>query len=251
MTKLSPYFAVDAYEKDAAVSKYTLAIDKVGLWNSEKKIISNYVKKESNILELGCGAGRVAINLYKFGYKNITGIDLSAGMIQAAQNYVKENSIYVNFKVDDAMNLKFDDKTFECVLFMFNGLMLIPGIENRIKVLSEVRRVLKEQGTFIFTSHDINGNKEYKKFWDEQKSKWIEGQNDKKLYEYGDLIDSEIDENDSFIHFPEDNEIYEMAKAQNFKIVYSNFRDIIEEENDNVKEFSGNTKFWVLKKMSL
>ena len=40
---------------------------------------------EMKILDVGCGTGRHAINLATKGYKNITGIDLSPGMVEAAK----------------------------------------------------------------------------------------------------------------------------------------------------------------------
>ena len=248
MEKLNPHFVVDAYEKEKAISKYLDSITEVGLWNSEKKVITNYIPKDGKILELGCGTGRVTYNLYNLGYHNIMGIDLSTNMILAAKNFAETNGAKIKYEVDDAINLKKTGTDYDGVLFLFNGLMLIPGRENRIKVLKEVRRILKEDGKFIFTSHDLNGNKEYQQFWDKEKENWNKGNNNKKLWEYGDLIDSEIDENDSFIHFPTDDEIYIMAKEEGFKVEYSEFRDNIAEENEKTKKFSGNTKFWVFKK---
>ena len=203
--------------------------------------ITKYVQKSDNILELGCAAGRVSFNLYQLGYHNISGIDLSKNMILAARENAKKRNAKIDFQVDDAMNLSKPNNYYDCVLFMFNGLMLIPGIENRIKVLKEIRRVLKNKGTFIFTSHDINGNKKYQDFWLEEKEKWLKGEYNHQLYEYGDL-------NDSFIHFPSDEEIISMTTEQGYKIVFSDFRDNIAQENKNIKNFSENTKFWVLKK---
>ena len=246
--KITPYYVIDAYEKPAAIKKYTASIADVGLWESEKKIITQFVNIESNILELGCGAGRVSYNLYKLGYKNITGIDLSKNMISSAKKYAFDKNADIKYYVDDAMNLSFKECTYDCVLFMFNGLMLIPGLENRIKVLKEVKRVLNKNGIFIFTSHDINGNKEYKEFWKNEEENWKLGKNDKKLYEYGDLIDKEIEENDSFIHFPSDDEIYMMASQLEYDIIFSEFRDSIVQENEKVKNFSENNKFWIFRK---
>lgn len=238
MEKLEPHYVIKAYEKEAAVEKYIKSNDEVGLWKSEKKVIGEYTDYDDHILELGCASGRVSCNLYKLGYKHLTGIDLSENMIHSARKYAVEQKTDVKFYVDDAMDLKLKSDEYHCVLFMFNGLMLIPGYDNRLKVLKEVKRVLKKDGTFIFTSHDINANSDYKDFWQQQKRLWDLGLNDKRLYEYGDIIDSEIDENDSFIHFPTDSEIREMAYSQGFDVLYSEFRDRICDENQTTKEFS-------------
>ncbi|MDO4962702.1 MAG: methyltransferase domain-containing protein [bacterium] len=248
MNKLNPHYVVKAYETPEALEKYKNAIIEVGLWKSEEKIITQFVQTKSPILELGCGVGRVAYNIYKLGYHNITGVDLSKNMIKEAKKFAKSKNVNINYYVGDAMKLNLSENYYDCILFMFNGLMLIPGFDNRLKVLKEVKRILNKGGYFIFTSHDINANDDYKSFWDQQKLLWSRGENNKQLYEYGDLIDSEIVAEDSFIHFPNNNEILNMADMLNFEVVFSDFRDNIVEENEKVKSFSGNTKFWVFKK---
>ena len=45
------------------VEDYARAVDEVGLWNSERAMVSKYFNPDDAILELGCGAGRISINL--------------------------------------------------------------------------------------------------------------------------------------------------------------------------------------------
>ena len=84
------------YNRDGVVDTYTHAVDKVGLWNSEKIIFEKYISKTANILDLGCGAGRTTINMYKQGYKNIVGLDISDKFIEFANNYCKENDLDIS-----------------------------------------------------------------------------------------------------------------------------------------------------------
>lgn len=246
--KIDSNYIVKAYNSPQGVLKYLKAISEIGLWESEKKVIEKYVGIDDYILDIGCGVGRVTYNLFLQGYKNICGMDLSEEMIKAAINYIKNYSCNINYVVGDAVNLPFQDNVYNSVLFLFNSLMLIPGIENRIKVMKEIKRVLKSEGILIFTAHNIDADINYKEFWNKQKYLWDNGLNDKRLYEFGDIIDTEIITNDSFMHFPSDDEILEMAESCGFNILFSDYRDNIAKENEKVKNFSGNCKFWVFKK---
>lgn len=53
------------YNHKSNIKRYTEAIDQVGLWESEKIIFNKYINFNDKILDLGCGAGRTTINLYK------------------------------------------------------------------------------------------------------------------------------------------------------------------------------------------
>ncbi|CUX25521.1 hypothetical protein BN3590_00439 [Clostridium sp. C105KSO15] len=61
---------------------YMKSIEDIGLWNSEKVIFLKYLKKDDNILDLGCGIGRTTFNLYNLGFTNIIGIDYSSLYIE-------------------------------------------------------------------------------------------------------------------------------------------------------------------------
>ena len=85
------------YNNSKVAKSYTEAVEKVGLWNSEKIMFEKYISKDAKILDLGCGAGRTTINLYKEGYKNITGLDISDKFIDYAKNYCKTNNLDIEF----------------------------------------------------------------------------------------------------------------------------------------------------------
>ena len=74
----------DFYNSKNNQIHYTYAIDNVGLWESEKILIEKYISKDAKILDLGCGAGRTTINLYRLEYKDIIGLDYSEKLIESA-----------------------------------------------------------------------------------------------------------------------------------------------------------------------
>lgn len=100
------------------------------------------------VLVLGCGAGRTLIPLHQMSYQ-VTGIDITPKMVEAAQEKVKGLPIKV-FKMD-ACNLKFPPNSFDIVFFPSNSMSCIyPDI---YRCIAEAKRVMKPNGLFIFSTH--------------------------------------------------------------------------------------------------
>ncbi|WP_258176126.1 class I SAM-dependent methyltransferase [Orenia metallireducens] len=212
-------------------------------------MFDKYFEKDKDILDIGCGAGRTTFALYNRGYKNIIGLDLSQNMIAAAKEINKIKKYDIEFVQGDATSLEFEDNSFDYALFSFNGIMQIPYSKNRINALKEIRRVLKYNGTFIFTTHDRNEEEEFKEFWNSEKERWNKGLQDQRLYEYGDRITgSKNEKGEIYIHIPDREEVLESIVAAGFKLVEDFYRRELFAESDKVREFSGECRFWVVKK---
>ncbi|PKP61083.1 class I SAM-dependent methyltransferase [Candidatus Atribacteria bacterium HGW-Atribacteria-1] len=199
--KVDTDFIRKSFTTEKTVSDYVKAVSEVGLWDSEKIMIKKYFIPESRILDIGCGAGRTTIGLYRLGYHLIEGLDLSEAMIVQARRISKDLNYNISFRVGDSACLDYDDEAFDVALFSFNGIMQIPGRKNRIKVLKEIKRILKPEGYFLFTTHDRDSSKEYESFWQEEKKKWALHIQDKSLHEFGDRV-IKMEERDTFLHFP-------------------------------------------------
>ena len=63
------------FESDGVVDDYAKASVELGLWASEEKIFTRLFAPDDSLLELGCGAGRIAIGLYELGYRNLLATD--------------------------------------------------------------------------------------------------------------------------------------------------------------------------------
>ena len=61
-----------------------------------------------------------------------------------AINSVRRTSIH--FEKQDARNMSFEDQSFHGIIFGFNGLMQIPGIQNRNQAMQEAFRLLNPTG---------------------------------------------------------------------------------------------------------
>jgi len=245
--KVDTEFIRKSFTTEKTVSDYTKAVKEIGLWESEKMIIKRYFNLEDRILDIGCGAGRTTIGLYKLGYHLIEGLDLSEDMIVQARRISKELNYNIIFSVGDAACLGYDDENFEAVLFSFNGIMQIPGRENRIKVLKEIKRILKPKGYFLFTTHDREGSKEYEPFWHEEKRKWALHIEDKSLHEFGDRV-IEMEERDTFLHFPTKDEVISSLEEAGFILIEGTLRSELCEESEEVKKFSTDCLLWLVQK---
>jgi len=245
--KVDTDFIRKSFTTEKTVSGYTKAVSEIGLWESEKMMIKKYFNPENLILDIGCGAGRTTIGLYKLGYHLIEGLDLSEAMIAQARRISKELKYDITFSVGDAACLDYNDETFNAALFSFNGIMQIPGKENRIKVLKEIKRILKPEGYFLFTTHDRDSGKEYESFWQEEKKKWALHIQDKSLHEFGDRV-IKMEERDTFLHFPTREEVISCLKEAGFVLIERILRSELCEESEEVKKFSTDCVLWLVQK---
>jgi ubiquinone/menaquinone biosynthesis C-methylase UbiE len=107
------------------------------------QVLKKLLKNESgNILVVGCGSQN-EMSIVNDEAK-ATGIDISEVAIKKARKQFPQ----FNFTVADATKLPFGDKKFDCVVCS----EVIEHIKDRDKALSEIKRVLKEGGTFIITT---------------------------------------------------------------------------------------------------
>lgn len=164
---------VKSFSSENEVKHYMSLTENIGLWESEKKKFTQYLKLTDRILDLGCGTGRATFGLYNLGYKNIMGTDFSNNMIKSANDLSAIKNIPIKFIVADATRLQIKD-SFNVVIFSFNGLMMIPKESMRLKAMLEIEKILEPNGYFIFTTHDRNACKEkYFNFWNEEKLRWL------------------------------------------------------------------------------
>ncbi|HVM88625.1 MAG TPA: class I SAM-dependent methyltransferase [Puia sp.] len=102
------------------------------------------------VLEIACGTGRVTKHLRTAlpSAVKLVATDLNADMIKIAE--AKNIPGNINWQVADAQNLNFPDESFDAVVCQF-GYMFVP---DKAKAFTEVYRVLKKGGTFIFNTWD-------------------------------------------------------------------------------------------------
>jgi len=234
------------YAQRNVVEYYARATMDVGLWESEKIVFQKSFSKDSRILELGCGTGRIAIGLWELGYRYVSGIDLSRRMIKEAKSISKSFDYPIDFSQDDATKLRFDDQSFDGAIFGFNGLMQIPKSQERRKAIKEVARVLKAGSHFVFTTHDRN-NPKNKKHWKDEAKLWDDGRQEDYLDEFGDMY-RETKLGTMYIHSPLLPEVQADLEAAGFAVESQMARSSIVKEPLRVTSFSDECRFWIARR---
>lgn len=98
-----------------------------------------------SVLCVGCGTGEECSYLAERGAKKVVGIDISANLI----DYAKQSYPKLEFQVMDMENIQFPDESFD---YIYSSLTL-HYVEDWVKPLKEIRRVLKPKGIFLFSTH--------------------------------------------------------------------------------------------------
>lgn len=252
ITKVDGATVRDDFNAINAVLHYTRAAHFIGLWKSELALIAKYFPdKSARLLEAGCGAGRVSVGLWHQEYRAITGFDFASELVDQAQNLTQEQGITgITFFQADATQLEachlLYDKMFDGVLFMFNGLMQIPGRENRRAAMRGLHRLCRTGGHFIFTTHDREDPKDLKE-WAKEAARWAKGEQNPRLLEFGDRYFTD-DNGNTFMHLPDRREVLEDMAATGWTHVEDATRNELASETPKVRNFSDNCRFWVARK---
>ena len=101
--------------------------------------------KAQKVLDIATGTGDLAIMMAKAGIEDVTGLDISPGMLNIGIKKVKDQGL--NEKVDmvigDSEKLPFEEGTFDAITVAFG----VRNFENLDLGLHEILRVLKPKGS--------------------------------------------------------------------------------------------------------
>jgi len=124
------------------------------LEGAESAIIKKFGSKfkEMNMLDMGVGGGRTTKYFAPLA-KSYIGADYAPNMI--AKCKVKYRGKYCFMESDVRSMNMFGSNMFDFVLFSYNGIDSFSH-EDRLIALKEIRRILKNNGYFYFSSHNLN-----------------------------------------------------------------------------------------------
>ena len=128
------------YNKDMVDWNYTAPQEAVS-------ILKKYAfDKNFRILDAGCGTGLVGIELKKYGYSNIEGVDFSQSMLDLVPQ-----GIYKKIeKIDLNKPLKFKDNIYDVLMCV--GTFTYGHVKP--KALNELIRITKSRGLICFTINE-------------------------------------------------------------------------------------------------
>jgi len=128
------------YNKDMVNWDYTAPKETVS-------ILRKYAfNKNFKILDAGCGTGLVGIELKKYGYSNIEGVDFSQSML----NLVPQGIYKKIEKIDLNKPLKFKDNMYDVLMCV--GTFTYGHVKP--KALDELIRITKNKGLICFTINE-------------------------------------------------------------------------------------------------
>ena len=118
---------------------------------SPRRVVSEGVKAQEQVLDLCTGTGTVALRIARENPKSqVVGIDLSTNMLGVAEGKLRKQGLdNLKFFVMDATNNRFENQSFDKVLLSF----LLHEVDEELagRILKEAVRILKDDGQIIVT----------------------------------------------------------------------------------------------------
>ncbi|WP_440951835.1 methyltransferase domain-containing protein [Methanococcoides sp. FTZ1] len=132
------------------------------------------LKPDSHILDLCCGQGRHSLELSRRGFRNVNGFDRSHYLIQKARNSAKKEGLAIKFREGDARKTPYGPDAFDSVMVLGNSFGYFETLEEDLRVLQEIRRVLKPHGKVFL---DVADGSYLKENFQPRSWEWIDKHN--------------------------------------------------------------------------
>tara|TARA_B100000902_G_C27268647_1_gene895060 strand:- start:615 stop:1334 length:720 start_codon:yes stop_codon:yes gene_type:complete len=156
MTTVTPYNTTEGKKKQVTkmfdnIAKsydflnHTLSLGMDNIWR--KIAIKKLTNNPGTILDIATGTGDFAISASKYTKANITGIDISQGMLDIGIEKVHKKGLSdrINLQLADSENLLFNNNSYDAITAGFG----VRNFENLNKGLSEMYRTLKKNGIVV------------------------------------------------------------------------------------------------------
>lgn len=110
--------------------------------------------KDTRILELCCGTGRLTLPIARDGY-DISGVDYTSSMLDQARIKASEAGLEINFIEADIRTLNLQEK-YDLIFIPFNSIHHLYKNEDLFKTFNVVKNHLKEGGLFLLDCFNPN-----------------------------------------------------------------------------------------------
>lgn len=132
----------------------------IELFKQERNYLRNNISSNQKVLDIGCGNGRNILSIADIT-RTITGVDIDSKAVEDTE----QNTIqYPKIKVvqGNVTSLPLKDKSFDVVIFS----MTLVNLDNqKEKALSEMKRVIKDNGKIIISVYSEKALSERRKIY--------------------------------------------------------------------------------------
>ena len=154
----NPLYVKEYYKRKGTISKWWLPESLNALKNPFRPFRDIFVREKEDvisiaepegktILDAGAGVGRLTMELFKRGAKDVYPLDISSEMLEIARRNMKKRGIHDNygFVQGDIENLGFKESMFDVVVCIHTFVHL----PSTSKAIYELARVIKPGGKLI------------------------------------------------------------------------------------------------------
>ncbi|MFZ2192657.1 MAG: class I SAM-dependent methyltransferase [Candidatus Moraniibacteriota bacterium] len=183
---------------------------------NEKEVIllQEVIDKNKKVLEMGCGTGRLIIELAKSGY-DVSGYDYTERHAQITKEKLAENKIEAKVFQGDWYDNALADESFDAIYSLGRNILHDYSIISQAQFFREAARILKRGGKFIFDipNRERGGYKELvEEYVYEMKKYGI------KNFRYGAIYDSPDGTNFATRYAYSSEDISQLAQISGFEI---------------------------------
>lgn len=140
---------IDCYDKTAKnyADKF---MDELKHKHLDRILLKSFASEncdKGKLIDLGCGPGQTTKYVCECGLTDILGVDISPNMVTVAKNINPQ----LNFETADILSLKYPDRFFASAIAFYSIVHFDYG---QIKTaFKEIKRVLTDNGQFLFSFH--------------------------------------------------------------------------------------------------
>lgn len=128
-----------------------LAAQAEAIWPQESAIFARHPLGEAKVLDVGCGTGEIIARLAgTYPQATFTGIDLEEPHLRRAAERCAAFASRVGFRQGDAMDLPFDDGSFDFVICRH----VVQAVPDAARVIAEIGRVVRPGGRIHLIAED-------------------------------------------------------------------------------------------------
>jgi ubiquinone/menaquinone biosynthesis C-methylase UbiE len=212
---ISDQYKIGAYFYDAIVFFFQLFVGGSSKWRKSVVDLANPLPNEK-ILELCCGTGAVSLRISKKLKSKVYASDLSSDQIRVAKWKAKLLKRNIDFSVQDASNTSYPTSFFNKVII--SGALHEIKKERRLVIYHEIRRLLKDNGTFIASEPDLP-----EKGWGRESFEFMFGKWNREHETVYELVKDGLENELADVGF-----VYEKYSTSNFSIFKSQRFRLIE-----------------------